>query len=214
MKDNKKYITEDEWNENEIIYKNTGDRNIHIKEIDEKLGMNYEYYSKTNKNGKTIYVMRNLNLSSWILTSLFLIGVTIACLSNFFNGQLEGNVGNYILLVFITVLLIIGDVWSIYNLIDIIKINKKNKKIKTKKNILSSIFSILRIVLIILLIIPFLFMLLLSFTKNLNINIDEKYVIIYAILFFGIGILEFILQIILAFQGWTEHKKENKNNKD
>ena len=214
MEKKKKEISVDEWNENELVNGKIGCRDIHIKEIDDKLGMNYEYSTVTTKKGRKIYILRNINVSSSIFLTLFLVGITVACLSNFFMGQIK-DIPNFILLVIITILLLLGDIWSIYELIHAIKVKNKNKKNTQKKSLLSKIFSILYTFIIILFILAFgfvIFMILtpnLKIPKKLGINIEHWIIIYFAILLI-LFILAFIIQIILAIQGWNEHNKKNK----
>ena len=176
--------------------------------------MNYEYSTVTTKKGRKIYILRNINVSSSIFLTLFLVGITVACLSNFFMGQIK-DIPNFILLVIITILLLLGDIWSIYELIHAIKVKNKNKKNTQKKSLLSKIFSILYTFIIILFILAFgfvIFMILtpnLKIPKKLGINIEHWIIIYFAILLI-LFILAFIIQIILAIQGWNEHNKKNK----
>ena len=218
MKNEKNEISEDEWNSIQI-FNDVGDRDIHIKEIDENLGMKYKYYVTTNKKGKTIYHMKSLNITPWLLGSFMLLSSTVACLYSIFSGEFKNDTFNLVLFIIITLFLIVADVWVIKNFISVIRI-RINEKNKPKRSLLSKVFSFLLVLFVILLVFPIIAVFYLLLTKSSYLRSFiydkanfEKYIIIYANILFGVGFLAFIIQLILAYDGWKKHKK-NKYNLD
>lgn len=185
-----KHITSEEWNINEILTSMPGDRNIHMDEVDKKLGMEYEYLEKKDKYGNTTLSVEQLNILPHILGFLFLFGITIMCAFQIITNQIQG-IQDIILFILITLALAAGSAFFAKNIIKIIKIKLKNKKKKTERN---KLFYILNQVIIILFILILCYFFYFMYTKKIN----EK---IFLILFISLAValtLAFIVQVILV----------------
>ncbi len=202
----KKHITPEEWNINEL-HRDPQHPEIHIPEIDERLGMKYEFLRKRDKYGNVTLGMRSLNLVPWILALLISLICTISIILGIITNKTK-NTAELILAIIFAILFAMVCLFFIYNIIYIIKIKFNTKSEKSKR---SKLFTFLFMFFIILLLSLFVYSGYAMTTKSFN----EK-------IFLGIfistmvdGFLAFIVQIIQGSIGYKEYvnkQHKEKNN--
>jgi len=197
------HITSEEWNIHEL-YRDPQHPEIHIPEIDERLGMKYEFLRKRDKYGNVTIGMRSLNLVPWILGLLILLVCTTACILGIITNKTK-NIAELILAIIMAIVFVMVCLFFIYNIVYIIKIKFNIKSEKSKR---SKLFTFLFMLFIILLLFLFVYSGYAITTKSFN----EK---IFLGIFISImvdGFLAFIVQSIQASIGYKEYV--NKQNKE